>query len=341
MPERIISFQECLRTAGRNKKHALLGNGFSMALFPQIFGYGSLAERANFEEGSSVKRLFDALGTSDFEAVLDHLDAAARVGTAYNIDQAQITAYETDAALVRDRLVQAIAGSHPALPAEITEDQYRSCRAFLRNFDRIYTLNYDLLLYWALMHDIEGEQRLPADDGFRSSPDDFEADYVTWESHHSATVHFLHGALHLFDSGPTLRKYTWVRTGTRLMEQVRAALDLRYFPLFVAEGSSARKVERIIHHGYLHRGFRSFEEITGALFVYGHSLADNDNHFFDLLRRRNNKVILLFVSLHGDQNTPSNQAIIRKARAIEESRQHARKPLQVFFYNAASARVWN
>lgn len=319
----------------------MLGNGFSMALFPEIFGYGSLAERANFENDVPVKRLFNALGTSDFEAVLKSLESAQVVGAAYNLDAAQIQKFRDDAALVKDKLVQAIAGSHPALPSDITEEQYKRCRTFLGNFDNIYTVNYDLLLYWALMHKIEGEPDLPADDGFRSSPDEPDAEYVTWESHHSATVHFLHGALHLFDSGATLRKYTWVRTGVRLMEQIRAALDQDLFPLFVAEGSSKKKIERILHHGYLHRGFRSFESITGALFVYGHSLADNDDHFFDLLKRRTSRIVQLFVSIHGDLASEANQRIIRKAKALADARQNFRKALDLHFYDSASARVWN
>lgn len=326
--------------AGATQKVALLGNGFSIALFPAIFNYSSLRSRADFSGSPPVQRLFDALGTTDFEAVLRNLASGQMVVNAYALGQEINDAISTDISMVRDQLVDAIAGSHPPYPHQINDIQYRSCRKFLRNFGKIYTLNYDLLLYWTLMRDEADGQPLNADDGFRTSPNDPDADFVTWEAHHSATVNYLHGALHLFDAGAELRKYTWVRTGVPLMEQIRAALDNALYPLFVAEGASSGKVDRILHHGYLHRAFRSFESIGGALYVYGHSLSESDDHIFDLLRRCDNKITLLFISLHGDQNSPTNQMIIQKARSIEAMREKCRRRLDVTFFDSDSAQVW-
>jgi hypothetical protein len=341
MAEKIYSFDDCLKMAASRQKIALLGNGFSIALFPKIFSYSSLRERANFEEDSPVQRIFDSLGTTDFEAVLRHLASGRLVADAYGVDPTVRDLITADIASVRDKLVTAIAGSHPPYPHEITDRQYKSCRGFLRHFSKIYTLNYDLLLYWTLMRREADGAPLEADDGFRASPGDPTADFVTWEAHHSANVNFLHGALHLFDAGAELRKYTWVRTGIPLMDQIRTALDNELYPLFVAEGISAGKVDRILHHGYLHRAFRSFEGIGGALYVYGHSLADNDDHIFDLLKRCDNKIVQLFVSLHGDQTTSTNKNIIFKARAIETARTKCKRKLEVAFYDSDSAHVWN
>src|SRR3546814_6226682 len=57
-------------------------------------------------------------------------------------------------------------------------------------------------------------------------------------SAHGQRVHYLHGALHLFDAGAELQKYTWVNTGKPLLEQAREAMGADKFPLFVAEGRS-------------------------------------------------------------------------------------------------------
>jgi hypothetical protein len=84
---------------------------------------------------------------------------------------------------------------------------------------------------------------------------------------------FLHGALHVFDSGTEIQKYTWKNTGVRLIDQIRDALSRDYFPLFVSEGTSDEKYEKIRHNDYLAKGYRSFSQITGDLFIYGHSLA--------------------------------------------------------------------
>ena len=77
--------------------------------------------------------------------------------------------------------------------------------------------------------------------------------------HQSSTVHYLHGALHLFDNSTEIIKYTWSKTDKAIVDQIRAALDEDKYPLFVAEGSSESKVERILHNAYLHKALGSFE----------------------------------------------------------------------------------
>ena len=183
------------------------------------------------------------------------------------------------------------------MPSGVSPTAYSACRTFLAHFGTIYTLNYDLLLYWTLMQD-ELTPAITGDDGFRT-PESGPATYVTWEVENSdqQNVFYLHGALHIFDAGAELKKYTWVNTGVRLIDQVRDALKDDLYPLIVAEGESAQKKSKIMHSNYLSRGYRSLPKVTGALFVYGHSLADNDEH---ILRLVEGKVKQVFISLYGD-----------------------------------------
>jgi hypothetical protein len=153
---------------------------------------------------------------------------------------------------------------------------------FLANFHSVYTVNYDLLLYWAIMQDLEPE--VPSDDGFRR-PEDREEEYVVWEPDvHQQSIFYLHGALHVFDAEAEVQKYTWVNTGIRLIDQIRSALENDLYPIFVAEGESLKKRERIRHSDFLTRSTRSFGSIGGPLFIYGHSLADNDDHIVRLIQ---------------------------------------------------------
>jgi len=153
-----------------------------------------------------------------------------------------------------------------------------------------------------------------SDDGFRKSEDDFDAAYVVWESgqSHEQNMHYLNGALRVFDAGTEIQKYTWRNTGVRLIDQIRDALSKDYFPLFVSEGTSAEKYERIRHNDYLAKAYRSFCEIGGALFVYGHSLAVNDEHYLKRIER--GKIAHVYIDLYGDSNVPGNKQIIRPAR---------------------------
>ena len=52
--QNILTFDECLKIAD-DKKHLILGNGFSIALFPKIFNYKKLAERISIDELESIQ----------------------------------------------------------------------------------------------------------------------------------------------------------------------------------------------------------------------------------------------------------------------------------------------
>lgn len=242
-----------------------------------------------------------------------------------------------DANGLRDVLALAIAQNHPERPSDISDHSYGLCRTFLVNFDDIYTLNYDLLLYWALMQE-ELATEIQFDDGFRS-PDDGEAEYVTWdvEKTDGQTIFYLHGALHLFDAGPELQKYTWSNTGVALIDQIRTALGANLYPMIVAEGTSAEKLSRILHSSYLGRGYRSFSKIGGSLYVYGHGMNPNDDHWYRLIEK--GKLKRLFVGVFGDPNSPNNRALVARGLRLQELRP-ARSPLEVALFDAASARVW-
>lgn len=339
--ETVLSFDQALETAkGYNRRHLLTGNGFSIACRPEIFVYGKLFEQADFSRLSpSAREAFGALDTMDFERVIKALRDATKLVHLYTGDAAARQKMDEDADGLRDVLVRTIANNHPEMPSNLTESEYVACRKFLANFNTIYTLNYDLLLYWTVMHTTEGAAPT-SDDGFRKSEDDYTAAYVVWEADqsHGQNIWYLHGALHVFDAGTEVQKYTWVNTGVRLVEQIRDALNREYYPLFVAEGTSKEKLTRIRHSDYLAKAYRSFSSIQGALFIYGHSLAANDEHYLKVIER--GRIEHVFVGLHGDQAKLGNKLIIRRAKQMVERRKSLNRPLAVSFFDSGSAKVW-
>ena len=337
----LLTFAEAIADAqSHSKRHLLLGNGFSIALRPNIFQYGKLYEQADFSKLSPTAKLaFEALGTQDFERVIKALRDARKVLAAYGgVSTGLLDTLESDANGLRELLVQTIANSHPAWPGDITEEEYAACRSFISHFDSVYTFNYDLLLYWVHMHTPEGVAPW-SDDGFRKSEDNLDAEYVVWEpsQSHEQNTHFLHGALHVFDAGTEIQKYTWKNTGIRLIDQIRDALSKDFYPLFVSEGTSAEKYERIRHNDYLAKAYRSFSQIGGALFVYGHSLAENDEHY--LKRIEKGKVAHLYIGLYGDVSSDANKRIVRRADRMINARK-GRIALSVSYFDAATAKVW-
>ena len=123
-----------------------------------------------------------------------------------------------------------------------------------------------------------------------------------------------------------------------LIDQARGAISKNLFPLFVAEGSWDKKLNKISHHSYLSKGQRSLASIKGPLFLHGVSWAENDRHILRAIEK-NKGVSSLFVGLHGDPTSQWNQKIICMAQAMATSRE-AKNVLSVHFYDSASANVW-
>lgn len=356
----VISFQQAIADSEHlGKRHLLLGNGFSIACKPDIFHYGSLFDQADFSRMPEAKAVFASLNTQDFELAIRALQNGSALLPIYAPEaQKKAILMKQHSEALKEALISTIAGNHPEGPHDLNEAKIWACRTFLSHFIKedsnksgyVFTLNYDLLLYWVLMnegnpfeHEID-RFHLKRNDGFGNDEDDPGADYVVWQGEtaaHSANVYYLHGALHLFDSGAELQKYTWVRSGERLVEQVRTALTQNKFPLFVAEGSSDQKKNRIRHNAYLYQGLKVFTQNAQTknhgFFIFGHSLAANDDHI--LLRLARGKFSKLYIGLYGDPSSEGNKSIIAKAHGIAVQR-HEKYPLTVVFFDSATANVW-
>lgn len=353
----LISFQQALTRAGEGKKNLLLGNGFSIACEPDVFSYSSLFEQAHsnaFSAAPELQRVFHSLATNDFEIAIRALENSAKLIPIYLPAASGIGKMLVEHSnFIKDALIRTIAQNHPETPNQISKEKFYACRKFLSHFvglngGRIYTLNYDLLLYWAIMHkeSLNGEDpiQLEVDDGFRNDQNGDKPGYVQWNGENGARnqrIHYLHGAVHLFDAGSELKKYTWVNTGIPLLTQAQAAMDQAMFPLFVAEGESEKKLDKIKHSAYLYHSYKSFAQkmnaISEPLFIYGHSLADNDQHILDKIV--NGRTEKIFVSLYGSQTSSTNEAIIAKAQSLALLR-NDKYPLAVNFFDAESAQVW-
>lgn len=129
----------------------LLGNGASMAV-SQSFRYGSLLEHA-FQNGlvrADVNRIFEFFRTSDFELILRLVWQASNVNRALGIQDDRTHQVYTD---VRAGLIQAVREVHPVY--ESVSSQLPQMYQFLKTFDTVLSLNYDLLVYWAMTYGLD------------------------------------------------------------------------------------------------------------------------------------------------------------------------------------------
>lgn len=335
---------------GNKSRTLLLGNGFSVAYDPQRFSYRALrdsADKAGFI-GSIASRFFSALETYDFEQVIRQMLAAATALEVLDATQHQqeIEALRVEAAHLKEGLARTLADLHPERPGDIADEVYAQVRVFLERFGRVYSANYDLLLYWTLMHDdgIAGAKFKTNDDGFRD-PDNHDAEYVVWNylDPHTQTVYYLHGALHLYRDveAAELQKLTWVRTGEPLIDQIRRQLAADRFPLIVAEGTIKEKLAKIQTSDYLSKGLRSLAGMGGGLVAFGLSMSENDEHILRAIAQ--STASRLAVSVYGDPTAPGNHALMAAARKLTEirARNRGRVPLQIEFFDAATTPLWD
>lgn len=143
----LLKFDECLARAGSSQRHLLLGNGFSRACRNNVFSYDSLFQAAAWDDLSKQAHLsFEALGTYDFEFVMESLENATLLARLYGLAEESCQKMKSDAERLRDILVDTLARHHPDFPGAIKDDEFTLAVNFIDHFERIYTLNYDLLL---------------------------------------------------------------------------------------------------------------------------------------------------------------------------------------------------
>lgn len=307
----------------------LLGNGFSQSWDADIFRYDYLLDRANFgERDAEIKEIFRQFETSDFEQVMKNLIAAEVVGEAYGIDTDTLDQIRDDQEMLKESLIDVISRSHPLRPSEVLNTQFRAARAFLREFQSIFTLNYDILLYWAINktnREIDRHRYLNKTDGFDSN---------YWSPDRSQNLFFVHGGLHLYDTGTDIKKHVYYRDERiGIVDQVQENLDAGRFPLFVSEPTHEKKLQKIEHNPYLNRCYQALKSLDGVLYIHGHSMDDNDMHIFQQIKK--SKVSKVYVGIFGDPNNPRNIRAKANALAFLE-----RPGLEVEFYDSATAPVW-
>jgi len=324
----MISFNDAMATVEEGDKPSiLLGNGFSRAWRNDIFNYANLLDVADFKDRETeIRNLFSLLDTYDFEAVMRSLVAAKTVLDAYGGNRDLVEQIERDQQFLKDALIIAISKTHPDRPTEVSQAQFTAARTFLSRYDQIFTVNYDLLFYWARNMDDLPPRNYSTDDGFRKG--------CKWKGHGTGQeAHFLHGGLHIFDSGTNIEKHSSDEIGTGIVDLVRDNLKREKFPLFVSEPTSAKKKHRIEHNPYLDFCFRSLRQVTGTFFIQGHSMDENDKHIFDQLKQSH--VNKFFVSIFGEEDSDGNARVKANALAYLKS-----PTSDVEFYDAESAPIW-
>ncbi len=203
----MISFQEAIDQTEKSNRIILLGNGFSISLC-KSFSYKRLYEVArdelpeNDRLSTELCGLFNDLETEDFEKVLAHLEVANIVMSHYKKGKLK-NSIQKDFKKVGNIFAKSILHVHPRFQNKIELATYTDAIGFFENFSKIFTLNYDLLLYWTIMNKMELEKKgfaasIPIRDGFGKKASE-QMNNLVWSTSNPQDVFYLHGAIHLYE----------------------------------------------------------------------------------------------------------------------------------------------
>ncbi len=280
----------------------LLGNGSSIAV-DRRFSYRSLYQSACGTGAlqGRVKQLFDRFTTTDFELVLRQLSDANRVNQTLGIaEQNTEKAYQD----IRSALVTTVRGVHPQY-SEV-EGLLSPMAEFMKRFRTVLSLNYDLLVYWAMLVGNAQAGGPWFKDCFLDEGE-FRHDYQPLRAPYgvkgATLVFYPHGNL-------VLARESWGRelkvsvTGSDyLLDTVLARWQTgNMTPLFVSEGDTRQKLAAIRRSSYLNSVYDGVLSNLGqSLVIYGWSASQQDDHIFRQLARANPKRVAVSVYTGDDE----------------------------------------
>jgi hypothetical protein len=310
----------------------LLGNGASMAVHKE-FGYTSLRVAAE-EHGHltpEVASIFKSFDTSDFELVLRRLWEATLVNRALGVEPGRVEeAYRQ----VRQALIATVRKVHVSY--EDARGHFVPMFRFMKDFETILCLNYDLLVYWAMMasRDQLGNW---FKDCFREAGlfrEDWETLRKPYHAEGSSLVFYPHGSLITYrrtadflERKLSLKSYEMAN----LLDQILDYWDRGDgVPLFVSEGTAEQKKNSIARSSYLSTVFHEAMPSCGeSLVIYGWAISEQDNHLLMQLCRSGLRRVAASV-YGGSQESAESMAKTLKGAGVNE----------VMFFDAQSPGCW-
>lgn len=325
----MLTFQKAIAETKLSDRVLLIGNGFSS----EFFNYRTLLDKSNFGDNDSVRHLFEELDTVDFEMVISALEHAAIVERVYG-HCGHASELEEDANTTREVLVNAIREAHPEKRTDL-DSKYETTIEFLENFENIFSLNYDLLLYWTIFE--RDTNRLP--DGFgKGKYTEDNRFFGPFQDDAYCKLFYLHGGLHLFLQGEG-EVYKAVRSGGSIINTISHEISERKnLPIFVAEGNTELKMKKINSIAYLRHCYRKLQANSATVFIFGHSASAQDEHIYRaIFSSYTDKV---YFGVHNSSEEKLARLSGDLAKYQEKYRKHGNTKIEYTFFDSAGANIW-
>lgn len=292
----LMTFDEVITHLHKKKRpySLLMGNGFSIAYDNEIFSYNALYNFLTSRDDQLINKLFDVIKTKNFELAMQQLDTTLALLKAFGSDDKLQGDIILASKKLKDGLLSSIHQLHPEHVYKIPEKKIIACAEFLNLFIKsgghVFSTNYDMLLYWTLMRKhVEN-----AIDGFGREIENLDevlcgetpeySDLVWGPNIDNQNIHYLHGALHIFDSGINIEKEQYDQNNY-LLEKIKKRLDRGSYPIFVTAGNGDEKLSHIRHNRYLSHCFDKLSSLDGSLITFGFNFGEYDEHIIEAINK--------------------------------------------------------
>lgn len=327
------------------QKHLLFGNGFSIAYNAKIFSYNALSDFIGKSSNELLKELFEVVNTRNFELIMRQLDNFVHIAKVFSTDEKLVGKIQEASQTLKDSLIEAVKTLHPEHVFEIAEEKCKSCfnflREYLENNGKIFSTNYDLLLYWVLMRNrtdfaIDGfgrELENPEEIIIGEEPE--FSDELIWGKHKKEqTVFYLHGTLPIFDTGVDIVKEQY-DSQHYLLQKINERMERKEYPIFVTAGGAKEKLNNIMHNKYLSYCYEQLSTLEGSLVIFGFNFGEYDTHIIDAInkachygKKSGNKLHSVYIGVYSDEDLKHIESIESKFMC------------KVNKYNARTVQIW-
>ena len=257
----------------------LIGNGFSIALDDAF----KINESMNETVGNRLSDLFS------LNAVTIGNEMAEEIAKTLSENDHSILKLRINEKVwknnYRNVMFWEVVRKHPESIRMIRDGEVRACMKFLSTYlgsnGKIFTTNYDLMLYWSFVkaREIGADEGLSIEyaDGF----DDKRGNRLYWKENDKQNIFYCHGALNINGDGRACFKSSHDMLSVSPL--ISRFFDNDEKPIVVSAESAGEKEAQIEEYDYLRSCFEHLSSLRGSLVILGLSLTQNDDHIIDAL----------------------------------------------------------
>lgn len=325
----------------------ILGNGASISI-SNNFSYKNLLLKASEIDNFPVS-IFNTLNTANFESVIYQLDIAQKINKVITpispqIDQLNKIISDTNIT-IRQSLIQTIQSIHPeySLLSFITasEETIKKLFSYLTQFEYIINLNYDLLIYYILLHQSQNDKFtdffLP--DSTANNKLTFNEE-INWLDD-QAKLYYPHGNIVLGVNISGEEEKIKYHPPETLLQTIlnRWSNDTNFYPLFICEGSSTEKIKSISRSYYLNYIYRNIlPKLPENIICYGWSLSENDEHIIKQILKDSRKNHKLLISVR--KGNKSDFQVETECINIKNRINNINNNTEIHFFDSSDEGCW-